>query len=225
MTNCSFARLPASVLGLVAVAFLLAAAPLPTSAQRVALGTRASTLGVGADVTIGLSSTLNLRAGGSYFPVQRSGVVQAEVDVRYDATARLAAGLLLLDWHPFENAFRVSAGGVYNASRVQGRARPAEGYTVQGKTFGPERLGRLDGEASFQNKINPYLGVGLGNAVRGSRFDVVLDLGAMYVAQPEVHLEGEGLIAATSNHASTLNQGLRSFHILPYLSLGFSLQL
>jgi hypothetical protein len=108
---------------------------------------------------------------------------------------------------------------------VQGQARPLQSYAVQGKTFQPERLGRLDGEASFQNKINPYLGIGMGNAVRGSRFDVFFDLGAMYVAQPNVHLEGDGLISATSNHASTLNQGLRSFRVLPYLSLGFSFHL
>ena len=213
------------MIALLATGLLFAATPAPSHAQPVALSARASTMGVGADLTVGLSSELNVRAGGSYFPVQRSGTVRAEVDVRYDAEARLAAGMLLLDWHPFGNAFRLSAGGVYNATHVQGQAHPTQSYAVKGKTFRPERLGRLDGEASFQNKINPYLGIGLGNAVRGSRFDVFFDLGAMYVAQPEVHLEGDGLISATSNHASTLNQGLRSFQILPYLSLGFSLQL
>ncbi|HKL88109.1 MAG TPA: hypothetical protein VJ884_03815 [Salinibacter sp.] len=212
----------ASLLALLAGAFLLAGTMQRAHAQRVALGTRASTLGIGADATVGLTSTLNLRVGGSYFPVQRSGVMRTEVDVRYDVTARLAAGLLLLDWHPFDNALRLSAGGVYNASRIQGEARPTESHTVQGKTFSPERLGRLDAEASFRNTIAPYVGVGFGNAVRGSRLDLFFDLGAMYVNRPEVQMSGRGLIAATSNHESTLNRGLQSFHILPYISLGLS---
>lgn len=213
------------LLPLLLTGLLLLVAHGSTHAQRVAVGPRASTLGPGADVTVGLSRTVNLRAGASYLPIQRSGVMQAEVNVRYDVNARLAAGLLLLDWHPFKNAFRLSAGAVYNGTQVQGQAQPIESYAVQGKTFSPDRLGRLDAEASFQNKINPYLGLGVGNAVRGSSLDFFLDLGAMYVARPMVSMSGEGLISATTNHASTLNDGLRSFHILPYLSLGFSLQI
>lgn len=208
---------------LLGVGLLLAAAP--AHAQRVALGARASTLGLGGDLTVGLSRTVNVRVGGSYYPVERSGVYPAEVDVRYTVNAHLAAGQLILDWHPFANAFRLSAGAVYNGTRVRGHAEPTERYRVQGKTFGPERLGRLDGEASFRNKINPYLGVGFGNAVRGSRVDVFVDLGAMYVAQPEVQMTGEGLISATANHAASLNEGLRSFRLLPYMSLGLSTDL
>jgi hypothetical protein len=206
------------------VASLLLAAG-PTQAQRVALGPRASTLGLGGDITIGLSRTVNVRMGGSYYPVQRSGTYQAEVNVRYDVDAHLAAGQLLLDWHPFGNAFRLSAGAVYNGTQVQGHAEPTESYRVQGKTFQPERLGRLDGEASFRNKINPYLGLGFGNAVRGSPLDAFVDLGAMYVAQPQVQMTGKGLISATANHAASLNEGLRSFRLLPYVSLGLSVHL
>lgn len=210
---------------LVLTGLLLLAGPEHSHAQRVAVGARASTLGIGGDVSVGISPTLNLRAGGSYLPLRHTGVMQAEVDVRYDVKARIAAALLLLDWHPFGNAFRLSAGGIYNGTRVQGHARPTESYTVQQKTFGPERLGSLDAEASFHSKINPYLGIGFGNAVKGSRLDLFVDLGAMYVARPDVSMTGRGLIAATTNHQSTLNEGLRSFHVLPYLSLGLSLQL
>lgn len=225
MIRSSLSSVSRPLLPFLLVAGLLVAPVDSASAQRVAIGPRASTLGLGGDVTVGLSRTLNVRLGGSYYPVQRSGVLQADVNVRYDVNARLAAGQLLLDWHPFANAFRLSAGAVYNGSRVQGHAEPTQSYQVQEKTFEPQRLGQLDGEASFRNKINPYLGIGFGNAVRGSRLDVFVDLGAMYVAQPEVRMTGQGLISATTNHASTLNESLRSFRLLPYLSLGLSVYL
>jgi len=180
---------------------------------------------MGGDLTVKLAPTLNLRGGASYFPVRRTGVVQDEIDVRYEIEARVAAAQLFLDWHPFENAFRLTAGGVYNGTRVQAHAQPTESYTVQGRSFEPERLGSLDADASFASKINPYLGLGFGNAVRGSRLDLFVDLGAMYVARPRVRMSGNGLISATTNHESTLNQALRSFHILPYVAVGLSVHL
>jgi len=204
---------------------LLCASPERGHAQRMAVGARASTLGIGGNVSVGLSPTVNLRAGGSYLPLRHTGVMQAEVDVRYDVKARLAAAQLLLDWHPFGNAFRLSVGGIYNGTRVLSHARPTESYTVQQRTFAPDRLGRLDAEATFQSKINPYVGIGFGNAVMGSRLDLFVDLGAMYVGRPKVSMTGKGLISATTNHESTLNEGLHSFRVLPYLSLGFSVQL
>ncbi len=204
---------------------MLALSPRAAWGQRHAFGYQASTLGIGADLTVRLTDRFNARAGGSYFPFRHSGVLQEEIDVKYKVDVRLAAVRLFLDWHPFGNAFRLSAGGLYNGTRVQGHAQPVESYTVQQKTFEPEELGDLDAEVSFANRLNPYLGIGFGNAVKGSRFDLYVDLGVMYVAQPKVQMNGTGLISATTNHESTLNDALRSFHLFPYFSLGFSISI
>lgn len=194
-------------------------------AQRIAYAPRVSTLGIGGDFTVGLSSTVNLRAGASYLTFHHDGTLKDDVEVQYEVNGRLSAALLLLDWHPFANAFRLSAGAVYNGTRATGHAQPTESYSTNQKTFQPDRLGSIDAEVSFSNKINPYLGVGVGNAVRGSRLDFFADLGAMYVAQPEVQMTGTGLISATTNHEETLNQGFRSFRLLPYLAFGLSIHI
>lgn len=207
------------------VALLAGGAVTEALGQSVAVGTQASTLGVGPEVTIRLTPTLNVRGAASYLPIHRTGLLRQTVDVRYDVQARLAAALLLLDWHPFGNAFRVSAGGVYNRSRAEVRMLPTESVTVKERSFSPDQLGRLSGSASFTNALHPYLGVGAGNAVRGSRLDVFVDLGVMYVGRPHVQMAGEGFIAGTANHASTLNEGFRSFRLLPYLALGCSVHL
>ena len=199
--------------------------PRASAGQTVAVGARASSLGIGPEVTLQLTSELNLRGGASYLPLRRRGLAQQTVNVQYDVEARLAAILLFLDWHPFNNAFRVSAGGVYNRSQAEVRALPTESLTVNGRSFTPDQLGHVSGSASFTNAIHPYLGLGFGNAVRGSRFDVFADIGAMYVGRPRVEMNGDGFIKGTANHASTLNEGFRSFRILPYLSLGFSVDL
>lgn len=193
--------------------------------QSVALGARATTLGAGAEVTLGLSSAVNLRGNASYLPLTHVGTRSHEVDVQYTVEARLAAAMLLVDWYPFENAIRLSAGGVYNHSRIRGEARPTEGYTVRSKTISPERIGSLKGEVSFARTVSPYLGIGFGNSVRGSALDVTVDVGGLYVRRPHVQMEGRGLIADTANQEGSLNQGLQSFRVLPYLALGLSVAL
>lgn len=224
MISHSLSRLSlVATLTLLLAGLWLGCAPDTARGQRVAFGSRASTLGIGGDVTVRLTDQFNVRAGGSYFSFLHSGKLKDEVAVQYDVSARLAAVQFLVDWHPLSKAFRLSAGVIYNGTRMEARAHPTEGYTVQQKTFGPERLGSLDAEVSLKNKINPYLGIGFGNAVRGSNVDVYADLGVMYVAQPDVQMSGTGLIAATSNHESTLNQGLRSFNLFPYVALGLSI--
>jgi hypothetical protein len=207
------------------VVVLMCCVPSVASGQNVALSARGSTLGIGPEVTVELASVLNLRGGASYLPLHRRGLLQNTVNVRYDVQARLAAVHLFLDWHPFGNAFRMSGGAVYNRSQAQLRASPAENVTMNGRSFSPDQLGHVSGSASFSNAIHPYLGIGLGNAVQGSRIDVFADAGAMYVGRPHVEMDGEGFIKGTANHASALNEGFRSFRILPYLSLGFSVDL
>jgi len=207
------------------VLLLLWCVPATTFGQTVAVGARASTLGIGPEVTLELASTLNLRGGAAYLPLHRRGRMRNTVTVQYNVQARLAAVHLLLDWHPFDNAFRVSAGGVYNRSQATVRAAPTESFTVNGRSFSPEQLGHVSGSASFSNAIHPYLGLGFGNPVQGSRLDLYADLGAMYVGRPHVQMTGDGFIKGTANHASTLNEGFRSFRILPYLSLGLSVDL
>lgn len=204
---------------------VLVCVPQRAHAQSVAFNAHASSFGPGGAITVKLHSEVNVRGGASYLPLTHSGTLKQEVDVKYDVTGRLAAVTVFLDWHPFNNAFRVSTGAVYDRSSATSNAQPTESYTMQGKTFSPDKLGEINADISFANTIHPYLGIGLGNAVRGSRLDVFFDLGAMYVNQPEVDMEGTGLISATANNESSLNEGLKSFRILPYLSLGMSLSL
>lgn len=193
--------------------------------QSIALNTRVTSFGPGAAATVQISSTVNVRSGMSYLPISRNGVLENEVDVAYDVTGELAAVTLFVDWHPFDNVLRVSAGAVYDRSHVESSGQPAESYELQGSSFSPEKLGQVEADLSFANTVHPYLGIGLGNSVRGSRLDVFFDFGAMYVNQAEVNVEGAGLISATANQESDLNEALRSFPVLPYVALGMSVSL
>src|SRR5947208_281717 len=82
---------------------------------QVALGGKAGSLGLGLELTVGLSPQWNARLGANGFNYtddrRRAGHLE------YDATAKLRTGTALLDWHPGGHGFRLSGGLVYNDTR------------------------------------------------------------------------------------------------------------
>lgn len=197
-------------------------APEKVEAQHIGVGARAGTLGPGLEVTVGVAPGLNLRAGANYFSYAHSDIMRdMEVDIRYNAELLLSSYRLLLDWHPFHNFLRLSAGIIYNNNGIQVAVTPVDSYTIQGKTFPPEKIGTLSAEIDYQSKINPYVGLGIGNAV-SNRIGIAIDLGVLYTGSPAVAMEGTGMIAPTAQQAPDLEEGFSSFKFYPLLSLGLT---
>src|SRR3982751_1022053 len=90
--------------------------------SQVALGGKAGSLGLGLELTVGLSPQWNARFGlnGFDYPDDHREVSQIE----YDATARLRTATALLDWHPGGHGFRLSGGLVYNDTRIDAHSLP-----------------------------------------------------------------------------------------------------
>ncbi len=192
-------------------------------AQRLALGVKGGTLGGGAELTAGLTESLNLRIGGNFLPYSFNGdYTEEEVDIGYTADLRMQTASVLLDWHPFTNAFRLSGGAVYNGIQVDAVAEPLNSYTVKNRTFTKKQLGILSGSADYSSKIAPYAGLGFGNAVRGSRFDVTLDVGVLYTNAPKLQMEGTGMIAPTAEQDHELSDAFTDLKLYPVVSLGLS---
>ena len=165
------------LLGGMAVLFLLAAAP---GRAEVAIAGKAGSLGLGLELTAGLSPQWNARLGANGFNYtdNRRRVSQIE----YDATAKLRTASALLDWHPGGGAFRFTGGLFYNDTRIEGTSLPpASGsYVIGGVPVPVALIGTLNGKIDFKPTA-PYVGVGWGNALApGSRVRFFLDAGAMF---------------------------------------------
>ena len=169
------------------LAALLCFCSLPAGAD-VAIGVRAGTLGVGAELTVGLNPQLNGRVGIGAFDYSDE---RREVsDIEYDAEARLRTGLAVLDWHPGGRGFRLTAGVVWNGTEVEGNSLPpASGfYDIGGVPVPVEILGTLDAEADF-DPIAPYVGLGWGNAVgAGQRLGFSFEIGAVFAGEADIEL-------------------------------------
>ena len=170
-----------------AAVLLLAAFAAPGRAD-VAVAARAGTLGGGAELTVGLAPQWNVRLGvNTYRYTDNDREVSG---IFYDATAKLRTGTALLDFHPGGRGFRLSAGAVYNDTKIDGSSRiPNSGfYDIGGVAVPAALVGTLDGRIEF-DPVVPYAGLGWGNAVGpGRKVRFAADLGVVFQGKGDVTL-------------------------------------
>jgi hypothetical protein len=209
----------------------------PAIAADVGLGFRFGTLGIGADVDIGLTDSVILRVGYSGFTYDAT---IDDTDVSYDADIELSNPFALLDWHAFDGTFRFTGGvvGGNTSADVVGKPQANGTYEIDGRTFTASQVGTLRGELEFGNSIAPYIGIGWGRAAGGDgRFSFLFDLGAVYAGEPDVKLTAScgpaappgsaactQLRAAVAQEEQDLADDATEFRWYPVLSLGFAVR-
>lgn len=171
-------------------AALLAASTAPAFADDIAAGLVAGTAGLGVEATYGLTQDINLRGTLRGFNYSDSFT---EDNIRYDGDLKLRNGGVTVDWFPFDNGFRLSAGAMYNGNEVKGKAKPntlPATYEIGNNTY------EIDGEVKADidwRKFAPYLGIGWGNAVaKNSNWSFSFDLGVMFTGEPDADLRASG---------------------------------
>jgi hypothetical protein len=193
----------------------------------LAAGAKAGTLGLGAEVTLGLSESVNARAGFNTFNLtyESSEADSDELSARID----FRTVPLLLDWHPFRGGFRLTAGAIMNENKISFSASP--GDTVE---FGDReyRVDSVDGDATFDD-VAPYLGVGIGNAVsRDGRLHLLVDLGVMFQGAAEINLSAKVsdpvlqpiLDRDVEAERAEIQKDVEPFQYYPVLSVGLALR-
>lgn len=211
---------------LITLCAIATALPLTASAQGIALGAKIGTLGPGLDLTVSLVDRLNLRVNGNYISI--SGDTTQD-DIDYDADLTLGSVLAMLDWHPFGNNFRISAGAVYNGNELGLEATPTEPVEIGNTYYTPAQIGTLTGDATFE-KFGPYLGLGFGNAVKEDMaVTFVFDIGVIFHGSPEINLDADGAIASVPSFQADLvdeeqqvEDDISAFKIYPVLAFGVS---
>jgi hypothetical protein len=159
----------------------VAATTAPATAQ-VGIGLRASTLGVGGELSIRPSPYLGLRAGGNYLTFSRQATIEG---IDYDMTPRLQSGLAMVDLHPFGGSFHLSGGMLWNSNEGRVEAQLTGPVTIGSQTYQPSEVGALTGVVGYSAKYVPYAGLGFSG--RG-RVSLLFDLGVAFSGHPQVAL-------------------------------------
>jgi hypothetical protein len=210
-----------------AFTLLLALAAGAGGAAEVAVAARAASLGLGAELAVGLSEHFNVRVAGHAFDLGYSGV---EDDVAYEFDLRLLSGAALLDLHPGAGGFRVTAGVVWNGNELAGLGRLEGDKKIGGGTYTPAEVSSLSLAVDFE-PLAGYAGIGFGNAVRGGRIGFLLDLGVAFQGAPKIRLAATGPITALPSfqrdlhdEERNLNDDFREYQYFPVLSVGLALR-
>ena len=154
---------------------------------------KVGTLGVGGELTTRVVSNINARVG--------INVLEAEFDyevddVDYDVGIDLLSYTAMLDWHIFDDPFRISGGVIWNNNEYDLDARPSHAVEIGGVWYSPAQVGTLKGEVDY-DEVAPYVGIGWGNALdRNKRWGITCDVGVMFMQSPDVSLSANGTLAA-----------------------------
>lgn len=165
--------------------FLAAAA-----GAQVAVGIKAGTLGLGAEVAFSLGPHLDGRLLASKYDY---GLDYTASDIDYEGELELASVAALIDFRPGGGALRLTVGAVYNDNTLVGRSSLNELLEEElGQPLPVDLdLGTLVGEAQG-NEFGPYVGIGFGNPLgSGSPWRFSFDVGVIYHGDVEVDLDIE----------------------------------
>jgi len=148
---------------------------------------KVGTLGLGIDLAIPMTESLNLRLSLNGFSYSADDV---EEDINYEATAQLMTLGALLDYYPIDDStFRLSAGVYYNGNETEADAIPTNGeYEINDVTYQANEIGSLNGVLDFDT-LAPYVGLGWGGRSVEPGWGFSLDIGAMYHGEPQLSTE------------------------------------
>jgi len=105
----------ALLLGLVFAIGALGAVPA-RAGDRIGIGVKAGTLGLGVDLTGRLNDWFSLRGTVNQYDYKES---VTESDIDYDGTLKLGAYGVMLDIFPMKGSFRLSAGLLKNRNELE----------------------------------------------------------------------------------------------------------
>lgn len=232
------AFIPVSVLAVTLLGATSALAAVPVGATL-----KVGTQGVGADVTAGINAKFNARVNLNYFSFN----IPASEDDNKDnnennngnndgnknedggGSISPKLGLMtigaLLDWHPWAQGFRLSAGLYLNKNKIDLTADVGDTVEINDREYS---LSDLRGRVDF-NTLAPYLGLGYGNAVGSNgRWHFSCDVGVMFQGTPKVDLQATigdpalqaQLDADIKEEAKKIEDDLAGFKYYPVVSLG-----
>ncbi len=155
----------------------------------LAVSGKAGTTGLGGEVTIGLLTDLNARAG---LNTMDFDVDEKFDDVEYELGVNFDSMSGLIDWYIFDGSFHLT-GGVYSLDHeISLDATPTGSVDIGDTTYDFGDVGTIKGKATIDG-LSPYFGIGWGNPMRSNRrWGFTLDLGVIFTDSPEVSLYATG---------------------------------
>lgn len=194
---------------------------------RFGLGINLSTNGVGGQLAAKLSKNGRLagRLEGRYLTTSMNNF-ETEVSGRKlvaNATLTLGSVGAMFDYHPFGNAFKITAGYALLLNDVSAVAVTKDSTKYGEISIPPGELGDIN--FGLTVKPSPYIGLGFGRAIPKKRFGFTFEIGAYYTGSPEISFVSTGMLEPTSANEAVLKENFSGLTWWPVMNLGFNFRL
>jgi len=167
----------------------------------VGVGVRASSLGVGGEVAVGVTRWINLRGGFNWLTYSRSF---SKDGITYNGQLNLLSAEAHVDVFPFAGRFHVSPGLLaYNGNNITANAAVPGGqpFTLGGTAYLSDPTNPITGKGKLNFvKAAPMILVGWGNLVprKHSHFSYSTELGVVFQQAPRTTLSLAGNACSTN---------------------------
>lgn len=174
-----------------------------------AIGVTAGTLGLGPEVAILLHPNFVLRGNATWLEAQLPsvsfGVGSQQEEYETDQVSVMSAGIMV-DWHPFRDGGRFSAGVRYHDHAISGV-----------RTKGPGGIEETDSKFGFEavntSKVLPYVGFGYDSAFfKDYGLSVSTDFGVLFGVSHDV-------TATPARNADDIETDFNGVSIFPVIQL------
>lgn len=190
----------------------------------LAIAGKASTLGLGGELTTGITSNVNARVGFNTFDMDFEDDFD---DIEYDLGLDFSSVSALVDWYVFNDNFRISGGIISIDHKIDLDATPTVSEEIGDVTYTPTEIGTLFGDVEVDD-LAPYVGIGWGDALDpGRRWGFYCDFGVAFTSSPDVDLSANGTLAADSTFLANLEKERKDIEddldiikFYPVLSIG-----
>ncbi|WP_319548790.1 hypothetical protein [Desulfogranum marinum] len=205
----------------------------------IGVGVKAGTLGIGAEVDLGLNEILHLRGGANYLQFSFDSTVS---NIDYEMEPEFKNASLLLDVYPFSGSFRITGGVFINNNEIALTGSPREEFW--GDSTIPSNYSsvvdplkdsiKLNGTVEF-NTFAPYVGIGWNSNVEQERgWGVSFEMGVLFQGAPTVssltlaaappldaYTDNPIILQALEHEKKAIEEDLDNFQYYPVASLMF----
>lgn len=197
MSSVSRTFLP--LLGATAVALFASTVGAQASVQ---LGVRASVLGYGPEVTVGVNRKIAVRVAYQTLDITRDYTDDKAI---YQLKPSFKGVQAFVDVHPYNGKFRLTGGLVSHTAELNltGVAKSSGTFSFNGVDYTTTQVGNVIGKIALP-KQSPYAGFGWGPSLGGKgRVGVAFDLGVLKQGTSETTLRVTGPLATDATVAGT----------------------
>ena len=211
-----------AVLSLISLVLLLCVAGC-SDWGGLAISGKTGTLGLGGELTTGVTENVNARVGLNMLDFDLDGEIE---DNEYEIGLDFSSFSALVDYYVFHGSFRISGGVVSLNHELDLEAELDEDLDIGDNEYTPAQVGTLSGSVDIDD-LAPYVGIGWGDTLgRNKRWGFYTDFGVAFAGSPEVRLSASGagsvpgLAADLAREEDEIQDELDVLKFYPVLSVG-----